>query len=82
MPPLGGEEARVPLEMAIYAQTLGAAYGMNLSDKIGSLEVVKYADLIVLDKNLFDIEPHMIDKAKVLYTVMDGKLVYEAGKQD
>ena len=35
VPPLGGEEARVPLAMAIHAQTLGAAYGMDLSDKIG-----------------------------------------------
>jgi len=81
VPPLGGKEARVPLDMAIYAQTLGAAYGMDLSDKIGSLEVGKYADLIVLDKNLFEIEPHTIDKVKVLYTIMDGRLVYEAAKK-
>jgi predicted amidohydrolase YtcJ len=78
VPPLGGEEARVPLDRAIYAQTLGAAYGMGLNDKIGSLEVGKYADLVVLDQNLFEIEPHTIDKVKVLYTIMDGRLVYEA----
>ncbi|QYK13835.1 amidohydrolase [Shewanella rhizosphaerae] len=80
VPPLGGEEARLPLELAIYAQTLGSAYGMGLNDKIGSLEVGKYADLIVLDKNLFDIEPHSIHDAKVLFTMMDGKTVFDALK--
>jgi len=53
---------------------------MDLSDRIGSLGVGKYADLIVLDKNLFEIEPHTIDEVEVLYTIMDGRLVYEAGK--
>jgi len=79
VPPLGGEEARVPLKMAIYAQTLGAAKGRGLDDKIGSLEVGKLADLVVLDKNLFDMDPHDIHKAKVLLTIMDGKVRYRDG---
>lgn len=77
VPPLGGKEARVPLDLALYAQTLGAAYGMALDDKIGSLEVGKLADLVVLDKNLFDINPHDIHKAKVLLTIMNGKVVHD-----
>jgi len=78
VPPLGGEEARVPLPMALYAQTLGAATGMGLQDNIGSLEAGKMADLVVLDKNLFDIDPHEIDETKVLFTIMNGKVVYDA----
>ena len=50
---------------------------MGMADEIGSLEVGKKADLIVLDKNLFDIEPHTINDVKVLYTVMNGRLMYE-----
>jgi len=77
VPPLGGEEARVPLDMAIYAQTLGAAKGRGLDDKIGSLEVGKMADMVVLDHNLFDIDPHEIDKTEVLFTIMNGKVTYD-----
>ncbi len=77
IPPLGGDDARVPLEMAIYAQTLGAATGRGMNDKIGSLEVGKMADMVVLDQNLFDIDPHEIDKTKVLFTIMNGKVTYD-----
>ncbi|WP_427963468.1 amidohydrolase [Altererythrobacter sp.] len=79
VPPLGGEEARVPLDMAIYAQTLGAAKGRGLDDKIGSLEVGKMADMVVLDQNLFEVDPHKIDQVKILFTIMDGKVRHRDG---
>ena len=44
----------------------------------GSIEVGKLADLIVLDKNLFDLEPKDISDAKVLLTLFEGKPVYGA----
>jgi len=75
-PILGGEKARVPLEMALKAQTLGSAYGMNVDDTVGSLQVGKLADLVVLEKNLFDISPYEIGDVKVIYTMMNGKFVY------
>jgi len=78
VPPLGGKDARVPLDMAIYAQTLGAAKGRGLDDRIGSLEVGKMADMVVLDHNLFDIDPHKINETKVLLTIMNGKVVHDA----
>ncbi|WP_428687807.1 amidohydrolase [Roseibium sp.] len=77
VPPLGGDDARVPLDMAIYAQTLGAAKGRGLDDRIGSLEVGKLADMVVLDQNLFDIDPHDIDKVKVLLTIMNGNVQHD-----
>ncbi|WP_171176255.1 amidohydrolase family protein [Ruegeria sp. HKCCA4633] len=46
---------------------------------VGSLEEGKLADLIVLDQNPFDVAPEDISKINVLYTVMNGRLVYEAG---
>jgi predicted amidohydrolase YtcJ len=42
----------------------------------GSIEVGKAADLIVLDRNLFEIPAHEIHRAKVLLTLLDGKAVY------
>lgn len=53
---------------------MGAAYQLGLDNKIGSIEVGKLADLVVLDKNLFDVAPHEIYKAKVAMTVMNGQV--------
>ena len=44
---------------------------------IGSIEVGKLADLIVLEKNLFEVAPQDIHKTKVLMTVMNGKVTHE-----
>lgn len=79
MPILGGEEARLTVAEAVRANTYGAAYGIGVEDKIGSLEVGKLADLIVLDTNIFEVDPHDIHKAKVLYTLMDGVVRHRDG---
>jgi predicted amidohydrolase YtcJ len=42
----------------------------------GSIEVGKRADLIVLEKNLFEIPVEQIYGTKVLMTMLDGKVVY------
>lgn len=72
---------RVPqelsLEEAIQAYTLNAAYVMRQEDKVGSIEVGKEADLIVLDRNPFDLQPTQISKIKVVETYLQGQLVYE-----
>ncbi|MGI9287814.1 MAG: amidohydrolase family protein, partial [Pseudomonadales bacterium] len=52
------------------------AYVMRLDDVSGSLEVGKSADLIVLDRNLFKIEPAEISEAKVLMAMLDGREVF------
>jgi len=79
MPILGGEDMRLTVAQAVRANTYGAAYGIGVEDRIGSLEVGKLADLIVLDQNLFDIDPHDIYKTSVLLTLMDGKVRYRDG---
>jgi len=79
MPILGGEDKRLTVAQAIRANTFGAAYGIGVEDKIGSLEVGKLADLIILDQNLFEIDPHDIYKAKVELTMMDGKVRHRDG---
>lgn len=79
--PLGGEEARVPVDLAIRANTINAAYGMGRDHEVGSLEVGKKADLIVLSENLYDIDPSTIHEVDVLYTMMGGKLTYDSSAE-
>ncbi len=62
--------------------TRNAGYVMRLEDKTGSIEVGKRADLIVLDRNLFDIPLTEINEARVLLTMMDGKIVHTAAEQN
>ena len=63
---------------AITIYTLGPAYAINKDKEIGSIEVGKYADMIVLDRDLFEIDPLEIAGTKVLTTVFAGKVVYQA----
>jgi predicted amidohydrolase YtcJ len=72
-PMLPGEE--VSIGDAIASYTINGAFA-NFQDKItGSLEVGKLADVVVLDKNLFDVEPVRISETQVLLTFLGGKLV-------
>ena len=61
----------------MHANTLGAAYQIRMDDRVGSLEAGKLADLIVLDRNIFDIDPHDIHRAEVQLTMMNGRVVHE-----
>ena len=74
--PVLGEEERVDLATMIQAYTLNGAYLMGLEDRQGSIETGKRADLVVLDRNLFDIPPAQINEARVVLTLFDGKAVY------
>ena len=66
---------------AIRAYTWGPAHAINKENETGSIEVGKYADMIVLDRNPFEIDPIEIAGTQVLTTVFAGKEVYEAGDQ-
>jgi len=71
------ESERLDLESLMRGYTIDAAYQLHMEDEIGSLEVGKKADLVVLDRNLFEIDPYEIHQAQVIMTVMDGEVVYE-----
>lgn len=62
---------------AIKAYTIHAAYVMRQENVVGSLEVGKEADFIILDRNIFDISADRIDQIKVLETYFRGELIYE-----
>lgn len=69
-------EERATLEEMIASFTYNGAYSNFIEDETGSLEVGKRADLIVLERNLFDISPSEISQTKVLLTMIDGQVVY------
>lgn len=71
---------RLSVERLVRGFTIDAAYQMHMDDEIGSLEVGKKADLIVLDQDIFEIDAHEIHKTQVLLTMMDGDIVYESSK--
>jgi predicted amidohydrolase YtcJ len=66
------------LQTVIKAYTLNAAYTMRQETTVGSIEVGKQADLIVIDQNLFEIPVNQISKTKVLQSFLKGEKVYQA----
>jgi len=62
----------------VIASSLGAAFAGRREKTEGSLEPGKLADFILLDRDLFKIEPSEIDKTEVLITVVGGKIVYQS----
>lgn len=57
--------------------TINAAYVLQQDKFIGSIEPGKFADLIILDRNPFNIASIDIHKIKVLTTIVGGKIVYK-----
>ena len=70
-------EERVSLEQMIQSFTINGAYANFLEKETGSIEVGKSADMIVLDKNLFEIPVTEISKAKVLLTIFKGRETFK-----
>ncbi len=62
---------------AIEAYTLGGARMLGVEESVGSIEVGKKADLILLDRNLFEIEPDEIPGTQVLATMFAGRVVHD-----
>lgn len=65
-------EQRVSLDLALKAITINAAYILRLDHIAGSIEVGKWADFAVLDKNPYDVEPMAIKDIPVWGTVVGG----------
>ncbi|QZT65344.1 amidohydrolase [Mycolicibacterium austroafricanum] len=75
---LAPADQALSVEEAVHANTLGAAYQLRLDDKVGSVEAGKLADLIVLDRNIFEIDPHEIHSTAVTMTMMNGRIRHQA----
>ncbi|MGI9236642.1 MAG: amidohydrolase [Woeseiaceae bacterium] len=69
---------RLDVESLVRGFTIDAAYQMHMDEQIGSIEVGKKADLVVLDQNIFEIDAYSIHKTGIIMTMMNGVVVYEA----
>ncbi len=67
-----GPEQRLPVEQAIRAMTIDAAYQARMDHAIGTLEVGKYADLVVLEEDPMKVDPTRLSQIKVRETWVEG----------
>ena len=71
-----GENEEINLAQAIENYTLNSAYVNFLDVDTGSIEIGKLADIIVLDRNLFDVPASEINLVRVIATLFRGELVF------
>jgi len=55
---------------------MGSAYQIHMENKLGSITKGKFADMIVLNQNIFKVPITSVDQTKVLKTIFNGKVVY------
>lgn len=73
-----GEDQCVSVWEALKAVTIGAAYSYFEENEKGSLKAGKNADLVILDQNPLTVDPMAIRDIKVLTTIKDGEVVFQA----
>jgi len=69
-------EQKVSVEGAVRAYTSSCAYAEFAEKAKGSLEAGKLADVVVLSQDIFRINPGEIQKTRVIYTIVGGRVVY------
>jgi predicted amidohydrolase YtcJ len=70
-------EERISVEDAIKAYTINNAYAAFEDGLRGSLKAGKLADITIFDRNLLKVPPEDILNAEVVFTIVDGKIVFE-----
>lgn len=77
--PRGGwtPEQRITLEEALRAYTYGSAYAAGQEADLGALSPGRFADLVVLSRDLFALPPEEILSAEVVMTMVGGRIVYK-----
>jgi len=68
---------KITVEEALRAYTSGSAYASFEDDRKGTLERGKLADFVIIDRDIMRVPPEEIRDARVLMTVVGGKVVYE-----
>jgi len=72
-------DQKISVEEAVRAYTLGSAYAEFQESVKGSITVGKLADIVLLSRDIFKIDPKDIENVKVVMTLVDGRPVYEEG---
>src|SRR5699024_8694746 len=80
--PKGGwyPEQKITREEALRSYTIWGAYAQFQEDQIGSIEVGKYADFALIDRDYMSIPENEIKDMETLATFVDGNLVYRSDK--
>ena len=76
--PSGGwyPDQRLSVAQAVWGFSMGAAHVCGREAELGSITPGKLADLVVLDNDIFEIDPMEIAQAKVGMTIFDGQVVF------
>jgi hypothetical protein len=67
---------RISIEDALRAYTINNAWSTFEEHSKGSIKVGKLADLAVLDRDIFRVPPRELIETKVVYTILDGRIVF------
>jgi len=62
---------------AVRAYTLGSAFAEFRENEMGTIEVGKLADFVILSDDIFTIDTNSIRNATVAATIVDGKIVFQ-----
>ena len=71
---MAGPQHKVPLDMALKAMTIDAAYSIQQEKKVGSIEVGKDANLTVLEQSPYDVAPEKLKDITVWGTMLEGRI--------
>jgi len=75
-----GHQSLPNIRDAIEAYTINAAYSLNQEDKLGSIEVGKLADIVIVNKDILKVPTKNIGKTKTLMTILDGEVIYKSNQ--
>ena len=67
---------RITVEEAVRGYTLLPAAAYGVADRMGSITPGKYADMVVLDRDIYTIEPGEIRRTNVDMTIFEGRIVF------
>jgi hypothetical protein len=70
---------QISRQEALYAYTRANAWYLNREHDLGSIEVGKLADLVVLDRDYFSVSDAAMRETRVVLTVVGGKVVHNTG---
>jgi predicted amidohydrolase YtcJ len=70
-------EQKITVQETVRAYTLGSAYAEFQENVKGSITAGKLADIVLLSRDIFKIDPNEIESVKVVMTMVDGRVVFE-----
>ena len=71
---------KLDLELMVKGYTINGAYQLRMENQVGSIEVGKLADLVVLKENLFDMDRSKIHDIRPEAVMMEGTFTVHAGE--